>query len=272
MDTAGYGAWANIVVDADDQEVAAIDRFQRTLGELPGDVVKVRELITRFEICHFKVKDHYVHILESIATLSPAVDSEQIGSVHPRHAGDAWMKDTTGRGEVGMQYVLALRSWLGEEVSRDLDGLAEVLELVDASLGERSDEKIRLVNLLLDRLLDRDLEKHLSGGKLSGLKLQLLSCDICHYAFPQNLEQAIRGIGKLQPTSDFEGCGSTNDEVTWFARKEFGTLSAWLAGKDPEDALDLGERTPTKVWLAACLAKTLKQHVRLDIALPSLGS
>ena len=271
METAGHGAWANIVVDADDQEVAAIDHLQRTLGELPGEVVTVRALISRFEICHFKVKEHYGHILESIAALSPVVDPQRIGSVHPRQGGDSWMKDTTGRSEVGMQYVLALRSWLGEEASRDLEGLAEVQELVDASLGEKSDEKIRLVNLLRDRLLDRDLEKHLSGGELSGLKLQLLSCDICHYAFPQNLKQAIRAIGKLQPASDFEGCGSANAEVTSFARLEFGTLSAWLAGKDPEDDLDLGERTRTKVWLAACLAKTLKQHVRLDMALPSLG-
>ncbi len=244
METAGHGAWANIVVDADDREVAAIDRLQRTLGELPGEVVTVRELISQFEICHFKVKEHYGHIIESIAAGSPAVDPQRIGSVHPRRGGDAWMKDTTGRSEVGMQYVLALRSWLGEEKSRNLEGLAEVQELVDTSLGEKGDEKMRLVNLLLDRLLDRDLERHLSGGELSGLKL--LSCDICHYAFPQNLKQAIRAIGKLQPASDFEGCGSANAEVTSFARQKFGMLSAWLA-------------------------KTLKQHVRLDMALSSLG-
>jgi hypothetical protein len=53
MESAGHGAWANIVVDADDQEVAAIDRLSRTLGELPGEVVTVRELISRFEICHY---------------------------------------------------------------------------------------------------------------------------------------------------------------------------------------------------------------------------
>ena len=47
METAGHKAWANIVVDADDQEVAAIDRLQRTLGELPGEVVKVRALVSQ---------------------------------------------------------------------------------------------------------------------------------------------------------------------------------------------------------------------------------
>ena len=36
MESAGHGAWANIVVDADDQEVAAIDRLQRTLGSSLG--------------------------------------------------------------------------------------------------------------------------------------------------------------------------------------------------------------------------------------------
>jgi hypothetical protein len=272
VEAAGHGAWANVVVNADDSEIATIDRLEQTLGELPQGVVTVRELITRFEICHFKVKEHYRHILESIASLSPAVDPARIGSVHPRQGGDAWMKDTTGRSEVGMRYVLALRSWLGEEVPLDLGGLAEVQELVKASLGEKTDEKTRWVNLLLDRLLDRDLEKHLSAGELSGLKLQLLSCDICHYAFPRNLKQAIRAVGNRQPAVDFEGCGSTNDELTSFARQEFLALSSWLAGEGPEDALDLGERTGTKVWLAACLAKTLKQHVRLDMALPTLGN
>ena len=136
----------------------------------------------------------------------------------------------------------------------------------------KNEENKRDVRLLLDRLLDRDLEKHLSEGELSGLKLQLLSCDICHYAFPQNLEKAIQGIGDLGPADGFEGCGSANDEVTSFARQEFGKLSEWLEGKDAEDSLGLGVRTPMKVWLAACIAKTLKQHVGLDMALPELGS
>ena len=118
METAGHRAWFNIVVFANDDELATIDRFERTLGEIPEEVVSVRELISRLKLCHFKLRDHYGHILESIAALRPAVDPQLIGSVHPRKGGDAWMQDTTGRSEAGMRYVLALRSWLGEEVFR----------------------------------------------------------------------------------------------------------------------------------------------------------
>lgn len=267
METSGQGAWCNIVVAPNDGEVAAIDRMKRDLGTIPKEVMKVRELITRFEACHFKYKQHYHHILESIAALHPVVDVERIGAFHIRHDGDAWKEDTTGRSKIGIRYISALRSWLGEDRSDDVG----VRHRVDAALGERSDEKERLVRLLLDRLLDRNLEDHFSGGMPSGLKLQALSTDICHYAFPQNLEQLLEGIGRLKPVSDYEGCGSVNDEVTSFMRTEVDKLSVWLASDDLDEDLGLGDRTPVKAWLVACLAKTLKQHVQLDEPLPGLG-
>ncbi|MDP6627620.1 MAG: hypothetical protein QGG50_06940 [Methanopyri archaeon] len=147
MDTPGNGAWANTVVAPDDEEVAVIDRMEQNLGELPGDVVKIRELITRFEICHFKVQRHYRNILRSIAELRPVIDSDLIGAHHPRNVGDAWRKDTTGRSEVGMRYITALRSWLGEDVSDDLEGLTELKERVDKLLGEK--EPVRVVPRLV---------------------------------------------------------------------------------------------------------------------------
>ncbi len=271
METAGQGAWANIIVAPEDEEIAVIDRMEKDLGELPDKVVAVRELITRFEICHFKVERHYRNILRSIAQLRPVIDVKRIGAHHPCHKGDAWKKDTTGRSEVGMRYITALCSWLGEEGSRDLGGLDEIQGWIDASLGEKSDEKVRYVNLLLDRLLGRNLEAHLGDGELSGLNLQILSCDICHYAFPQNLEKVIRGIDRLEPVAGFEGCGSASVEVTSFARQEFRKLSAWLGSDQPVDDLGLGKKEPTKTWLIACLAKTLKQHVTLEEPLKALA-
>ncbi len=47
-------AWANVEVSPDDEEIAAIDRMEQALDNVPERVRQTRELITRFESCHFK--------------------------------------------------------------------------------------------------------------------------------------------------------------------------------------------------------------------------
>jgi len=110
----GMNAWINIEVSPYDKEITVIDRLEEALGNIPGHVRQIRELITRFETCHFKYQQHYRHIMESIAILQPVVDVSRIGSNHPRHSGNAWKNDTTGRSRIGHHYILALRSWLEE--------------------------------------------------------------------------------------------------------------------------------------------------------------
>ena len=85
----GMNAWINIEVSPYDKEITVIDRLEEALGNIPGHVRQIRELITRFETCHFKYQQHYRHIMESIAILQPVVDVSRIGSNHPRHSGNA---------------------------------------------------------------------------------------------------------------------------------------------------------------------------------------
>jgi len=57
----------------------------------------------------------------------------------------------------------------------------------------------------------------LPKGEPDPLELQVLSVDICHYTFPENMDLVIQAIGRLEPSPSFQGCGSTNDELTAWA-------------------------------------------------------
>jgi hypothetical protein len=265
-------AWINIEVLPNDKEIAAIDQMERALGNIPEHIHQIRELITRFESCHFKYQQHYHHILESINALYPVVEVSKIGSNHPRHDGNTWRNDTTGRGRIGQQYIDALYSWLNEYPSNFVGVPGqETLKLkqrVNTWIGDRSEEKVRLVCMLLARLLGQPVEEYRRGGALSELENQAERIDICNYAFPQNIERLIQGIGKLESVKTFEGCGTFYVETKSFISKEFLSLCKWLKTDASENDPRLGGKEPMKVWLVACLAKTLKESIHLSYALP----
>lgn len=83
MEKSGMNAWINIEVSPYDREITVIDRLEEALGSISAHVRQIRELITRFETCHFKFQQHYRHIMGSIAILQPLVDVSRIGSNHP---------------------------------------------------------------------------------------------------------------------------------------------------------------------------------------------
>jgi hypothetical protein len=51
-------AWSNIQISPQDPEIVKINNLENNLGELPDKINKIRELITRFEVCHFKYQQH----------------------------------------------------------------------------------------------------------------------------------------------------------------------------------------------------------------------
>jgi hypothetical protein len=265
-------AWVNIVVPPDDEEIASIDRLEQSLGNIPKHVCEIRELITRFETCHFKYQQHYQHIIESIVALRPVIEVNKIGSKHPGHNSNDWRNDTTGRSRVGRQYISALRFWLEEELYDDMEapreGMLELRQRVNAWLGDRDDVKERLVRKLLNRLLWRSLNGYRSSYEPDGLEYQIEATDICNYAFPQNLERLLQGIGEHEPVRPFDGCGTYDSGIESYISKEFSKLSEWLKADTPNVDLGIGNKDPIRVWLVACLAKTMKSHVHLADPLP----
>jgi hypothetical protein len=258
-------AWDNIEFAEDDPEIRGIDNFEKSLGKLPEHVRKIRDLITGFEICHFKFERHLSYLKETISNLKASIDLADVGASHIRKGKDAWKKDATGRSRLGQEHVWILMKWLNEDsgIPDDIIRLDQEQQ-VSEWLGRRNPEKERLVRLLIARLLWdwESYEKYTTGEDHRELEYQVCRMDICHYAFPENLFQVLRGIGKLEPVKAFEGCGSFNSRTKDTARKEFEILNDSL--KSILHSEQPGKDEMLKAWLTACLAKTLKEHVKLD--------
>jgi hypothetical protein len=92
--------------------------------------------------------------------------------------------------------------------------------------------------------------------------------DICHYAFPENLDLLLQGIGRMEPINNFEGCGSFNTDIKTFIEKQFSILYDFLKSISNKKKLKHNEKI--KLWLIACLAKTLKEQVGLNKSLSQL--
>jgi len=135
-------------------------------------------------------------------------------------------------------------------------------------LGERNTEKEKLVKLLIKRLLWKPIKRYNLGDQLDQLQDQIERTDICHYTFPDNIERVIAGIGSLTTAKDFQGCGSYNSVIKQRVLMWFKQLCKWISGEPGYLDRILGKRNNIKIWLAACLAKTLKEQVGLENKLP----
>lgn len=258
--------WSNIQISPEDAEVIAINNLEATLGQPPMKVMKVRELITRFEICHFKYQQHLKKIKDSIVALEPSVDVSKIGVNHVQHGESAWKKDKTGKSLVGQQYIWAIKGWLNDHgIDKDPDNFDQKLaQKVRKWIGDKSGDKERLVRLLLARLTWdwKSYEALQHGGEFEVLELQICRMDICHYAFPTNLNMLLRSIGKMKPSDHFEGCGSYDKTTKKSIEKELSALGKMLTSFRSQK--DTDRKLLMKIWLIACLMKTLKKLVELQ--------
>lgn len=258
-------SWSNIEVLPDDPEITAIDKMEQSLGELPSNVRRVRELITRIEICHFKIQRHCRFVKESVACLHPVRDSSGIGSNHIKNGAIAIRRDTTGRSAAGQRYIEALNQWLetGDHPGDSRHDRDPFTQQVFLWLGDPDPGNVKVVRLLIARLMwDWESYKMLNRGKAyKALKEQACRTDICHYAFPENLESLLRGIGKMEPVDGYEGCGSFNPGLKAFAEKEFSKLNGLLRSAAKGQKKDKDELSRT--WLTACFAKTIKEQTGL---------
>lgn len=264
-------SWSNIQVPAPDPEIIKINDLEKRLGELPDNVKRIRELITRFEVCHFKYKQHLKKIRNSIAELNPDVDTTKIGTNHIQHGESVLSTDTTGKSLIGQQYVWALKEWLSDkgnyEVSDKYD--KKQGQQVQKWLGDKNPDKVQLVKLLLARLTWdwTSYEKLQQGGEFKDIEFQASRMDICHYAFPNNLDLLLKGIGQMKAVDEeiFEGCGSFNPEIKEYLEEEFSDINNTL--KSFQINKDLSKNDLIKTWLIICLAKTIKENIKLSIAI-----
>jgi len=72
----------------------------------------------------------------------------------------------------------------------------------------------------------------------------------------------------MMPLKEFDGCGTFNTEIYLFFSVEFKKLCSWL--DEDTVCLDafLGQKDRIKIWLVACLAKTIKTDFRFEDSIP----
>lgn len=267
-------AWSNIQISSQDPEIIQIDHLEKKLGKLPNKVHQIRELITRFEVCHFKYRQHLGKIRDSIIELVPKVDTTRIGINHIQHGEQVLKKDTSGKSLIGQQYVWALKEWLNDNARSDLSNTYDkkLGQEIQRWLGEKNPDKIRLVRLLTARLTWdwKSYEELQQGGKFKDIEFQASRVDICHYAFPQNLKLLLNGIGDMKAVEEkkFEGCGSYNPEIKAYLEKELLDLNDSLKSFHVNKRLD--KDVLMKIWLTACLAKTIKESIKISIPIAGL--
>ena len=267
-------AWSNIQISPQDPEIIKINDLEKKLGELPDKINKIRELITRFEVCHFKYQQHIRRIKDSIIELEPVVHTTKIGINHIQHGESVLNKDTTGKSFIGQQYVWAIKEWLNgnppNEISDNFD--KKLGQQIKKWLGDKNPDKARLVRLLLARLTWdwKSYEKLQHGGELKDIELQACKMDICHYAFPKNLNLLLEGIGQMKAVKkkEFEGCGSYNTNIKTCLEKEFLDLNDTL--KSLKINNNSNKDDLIKAWLIACLTKTIKENINSSMPISDI--
>ena len=267
-------AWSNIEVSPEDPEIIQINDLESKLGRLPDKARKIRELITGFEVCHFKYQRHVKKIIESIVNLEPKEELAKIGANHIRHGQHVLENDQTGRSLLGLQYIWGIRRWLVEDNPNDISvNHDEKLEIeILQWLGDKNSHKIRLVKLLLARMTWdwESYEKLKLGSEFKEIEEQASRIDICHYAFPVNLELLLQSIGQMKPVTEkhFAGCGSWDNQREECIKEDFLKLNDELESlilKEEKDRNDF-----IRIWLTACFIKTLKESVHLSLSMTNL--
>ena len=263
--------WSNIEVSPQDPEIDDINNFEKILGKLSEDIQKIRELIRRFEVCHFKCRQHLKYIKNSIKDLDPKTQPISIGLNHISKGTDAIKQDKTGRSASGQAYICSLMIWLGDESRYESEYFnSQLNKKIINWLGHKNPDKEKLVRLLVARLTwDWDSYETLHHQEnFKELAFQACRMDICHYAFPAHLDALLQGIGIMQAVDDFKGCGTFTPEIRDFVASEFSVLCVYIKTNANRD--NLNPEANTRLWLTACLAKTLKEQVQLDEHLPRL--
>jgi len=168
-------------------------------------------------------------------------------------------KDTTGKSIIGQQYIWAFKEWLTDNSKNEIsDKYDEKLgQQIHKWLGDKNPDKIRLVKLLIARLTwdMKSYEKLQYGGELKDIEFQACRMDICHYAFPRNLDLLVQGIGQMKAVKEkeFEGCGSYNANIKAYLKKEFLDLNDKLKSLKINNGSN--RNNLIGAWLVACLAK-----------------
>ena len=115
----------------------------------------------------------------------------------------------------------------------------------------------------LQRLLRAEFESPDIDEVGRAIRQRITGIEVCHRRCKRNAEDILSMIGQMQPAR-VAGCGQADAELAEELRGIMSQVAAWVDGRSEDagpQAEVLGERTPTKQWLASCLCKTLAKQL-----------
>ena len=289
-----------------DAEISAIDAMADSLGPLSDDIVGIRTIITRFELCYHEADKEAEMIIGTIAAGKPPVES---GERPPQRQRD--LENT----------LTILSAWCKGDVSQctglDVGGIAA--DELCGYVGQTSPVKVWQVQRLTDKLrqslegrecyynlvlnidgygnpIDHHPEEHYKDHvdfleqtnaamidyEFNGEPDQMsigLAVDLffpCNWNYADNLVVMLKAMnGQLKADRVFAPC-CFNKELTPLRgrlKTLANTLKAFCERKADGDDIDdvmlnlLGEKTDVKHWLAASLDKTIRLQEGIAVSL-----
>lgn len=237
-----------------DLDLISLIKMEIVLEPLSAEAKEIRRQIACLEACH----EHYVDNVKAIL--------EMIGSMTPRpvlDCGDA----CDSRKEEAAPYVRALKIWIeADSLPSKAD---DITHHVHELLGERTDEKLRLVGHLVNKLQDNGYKVYADEDedfKLTESRIQHL--EICNYNWKENLHIVLKEIAAGKRLFDWhvpDGYNAHGDCPNRIPelRDILSASSAWADGaitRAGSWGQVLGEPSKEKRWLVASLCK----HVRMQ--------
>ena len=278
-----------------DAEIVEINRIEKELGNIDENFTKIRELITRLEMCHHKSKRHVDLIIQAIGTEKP----HRFPSKECYDTLSADQERWKAIGEI-------LGAWLekipeDEAIQKFPDYTDDIYDFYNR-LGDHNELKNWQVEHLKKRVhghVYEDVEyRYLSGiaeadndflEQTSKQKVQMalipgadteftLDAAIdnavpCNWNFETNLRLILSTIGGKEDRSGVLAAHAANIEFNPLKIEMIPLVNALdeyvqnnpVSSSNRQIFSTLGERNPVKSWLAASLSKTIKVQLKIEI-------
>jgi hypothetical protein len=115
----------------------------------------------------------------------------------------------------------------------------------------------------LQRLLAFEMRTDAMPDEARAIRERITGIEVCHRQCKRNVEGILKMIGEMKPAHVY-GCGEADTQLAAELRGTMAASAAWVDGRteDAGSLVDvLGEQTPAKQWLVACLCKTLTKQL-----------
>jgi hypothetical protein len=291
--------WRNCNTEGD-SEIFEIDKMEDSIAPLDEDTIKIRQLITGFELCYHEADKEAEYIAKAIgAGRCPSRSDERPPQrkkelENCRQILSRWCENPAVTGinlDVGGNSADELISFIGSptplklwQVQRVVDKITAALdpnrpyhnmvldlghygELGASLVGEHYKDNSDFVKKTVDSVIHDTVDGQ--KAKIS-LAMAIDMLEPCNWDFVGSVVTILKAIGgDLHPARPY-ACHQRNIELSPLRdrlRVISNTLGAFWKSEEKVEEIDediltsLGQPTPVKCWLAASLDKTIRLHL-----------